>query len=108
MSPSPQFKIPETVLSRTVGTETVLLNLNTSTYLSLDPVGGRFWELISQGQDFQRAMTTMLDEYEVQPDELEKDLLELCASLRGAGLLEDPTAPSCTGTYFDCLAPTLN
>jgi Coenzyme PQQ synthesis protein D (PqqD) len=94
MSTSPQFQIPETVLSRTVGTETVLLNLNTSTYLSLDPVGGRFWALISQGNGFRQAMMTMLDEYDVQADELEKDLLELCASLRSAGLLEDHTASS--------------
>lgn len=92
--PIPKFHIPETVLSRTVGTETVLLNLGTSTYLSLDPVGGRFWELIGQGNDFQQAMTAMLEEYEVEPAELERDLLELCAELRGAGLLEDGAASS--------------
>jgi len=87
MSPSEQLRIPETVLSRTVGTETVLLNLETSTYLSLDPVGGRFWELISQGNNFQQAMAAMLEEYDVSPAELEKDLADLCADLRKAGLL---------------------
>jgi len=92
MSNTPQFQIPKTVLSRTVGTETVLLNLSTSTYLSLDPVGGRFWELIGQGNNFQQAMTAMLEEYDVEEAELEKDLLELCADLRKAGLLEDGAA----------------
>jgi Coenzyme PQQ synthesis protein D (PqqD) len=89
MSLTPELRIPETVLSRTVGTETVLLNLNTSTYLSLDPVGGRFWELISQGNSFEQATATMLEEYDVNPAELEKDLVDLCADLRKAGLLED-------------------
>jgi Coenzyme PQQ synthesis protein D (PqqD) len=89
MSSDTQFQIPETVLSRTVGTETVLLNLGTSTYLSLDPVGGRFWELISQGNSFGQATATMLEEYDVSAAELEKDLVDLCADLRKAGLLED-------------------
>jgi hypothetical protein len=89
-----QFHIPETVLSRVVGTETVLLNLGTSTYLSLDSVGGRFWELIGQGKDFQQAMTAMLEEYEVEPAELERDLQELCVELRSAGLLADGAASS--------------
>jgi hypothetical protein len=92
MSPTAHFQIPETVLSRTVGTETVLLNLDTSTYLSLDPIGGRFWELIGQGNNFQQAQTTMLEEYDVSPAELEKDLQELCAELRNAGLLQDGAA----------------
>ena len=87
-----KFQIPESVLARTVGTETILLNLKTSTYHSLNRVGGRFWALISEGKDFQQAMSTLHAEYDVEPAQLEADLRELCAELESLSLLQP--APS--------------
>lgn len=83
-----KFRIPETVLSRTVGSETILLNLETSTYHSLNSVGGRFWALIQAGNDFQQALATLESEYEVAPQQLEADLRELCAELESLKLLQ--------------------
>jgi len=40
------LKIPGEVLSAKVGEDTVLLNLETGMYHSLDPVGTRFLDLI--------------------------------------------------------------
>lgn len=86
-----KFYVPETVLSRTVGTETILLNLETSTYHSLNAVGGRFWSLILEGNDFQRALATLEAEYNVPPAQLEADLRALCAELQGLSLLKSST-----------------
>ncbi|MGB7189197.1 MAG: PqqD family protein [Acidobacteriaceae bacterium] len=83
-----KFVIPKTVLSRTVGTETILLNLETSTYHSLNAVGGRFWALLAGDGDFQRALTVMRGEYAVEGARLETDLRDLCAELQGLKLLE--------------------
>lgn len=83
-----KFFIPNTVLARTVGTETILLNLETSTYHSLNAVGGRFWALLQEGSDFQQALTVMRGEYEVDPGQLEADLRELCTELEGLSLLK--------------------
>ncbi len=88
MSGPEKFQIPEGVLSRTVGTETILLNLQTSTYHSLNSVGGRFWALISEGEDFEQAVSTLHAEYEVEPAQLEADLRELCAELESLSLLK--------------------
>jgi hypothetical protein len=83
-----KFEVPQTVLSRTVGTETILLNLNTSTYHSLNSVAGRFWALILEGKDFQQAFATLRDEYDVEPARLEADLHELCDQLQNLNLLQ--------------------
>jgi hypothetical protein len=85
---SEKFVIPKSVLSRTVGTETILLNLDTSTYHSLNAVGGRFWALVQEGSDFQQALTVMRGEYAVDPAQLETDLRALCAELQGLSLLQ--------------------
>lgn len=87
-SHSEKFVVPKTVLSRTVGTETILLNLETSTYHSLNAVGGRFWALVREGSDFQQALTVMRGEYAVEPAQLEADLRALCAELQGLKLIE--------------------
>ena len=83
-----KFIIPKTVLARTFGTETILLNLDTSTYHSLNAVGGRFWALVQAGSDFQQALTVMRGEYAVDPSQLESDLRALCVELQGLKLIE--------------------
>lgn len=83
-----RFEVPKTVLSRTVGQETILLNLDTSTYHSLNAVGGKFWALILQGKDFQQAIDTLRAEYDVEPAQLEADLHELCDELQSLSLLQ--------------------
>jgi hypothetical protein len=88
MSAATKFEVPKTVLSRTVGTETILLNLETSTYHSLNSVAGRFWTLILEGKDFQEALATLRDEYDVEPAQLEADLCELCNELQSLSLLQ--------------------
>lgn len=85
---SEKFVVPKTVLSRTVGTETILLNLETSTYHSLNAVGGRFWALIGEGSDFKQALTVMRGEYAVDGARLESDLRALCAELQSLKLIE--------------------
>ena len=87
-SNSEKFVVPKTVLSRTVGAETILLNLETSTYHSLNAVGGRFWALIGEGSDFQQALTVMRGEYAVDGAQLEADLRALCAELQSLKLIE--------------------
>lgn len=87
-TPPERYLVPKTVLARTVGTETILLNLETSTYHSLNAVGGRFWALIQEDGDFHQALTVMSGEYAVDPAQLEADLRALCAKLQGLSLLQ--------------------
>jgi len=69
-----------------IGGEGVILDLASSTYFGLDEVGVRLWQLLQVNPDLQAACDTLLSEYDVEPDQLEQDLLKLVAQLGEAGL----------------------
>ena len=75
------FVIPPDVMARMVGNETVILALESGTYFGLDPIGARMWELITAGKSLAQVCDTMVAEYEVQRDLLERDLLSLVGEL---------------------------
>ena len=76
------------VLLRPVGEEGVLLNLKTGLYFSLNPVGLRMLETLTSTPSIQQALTSLQEEYEVDPAELENDLRELLGDLLKQGLVE--------------------
>ena len=87
VSDGTKVTVPEHVLSRTVESETVLLNLENEHYYGLEGVGVRFWELMAAGATFGAAVAALLEEYEVDRDTLVADLNELVADLRQHGLV---------------------
>jgi hypothetical protein len=82
-----RLSIPPEVMTRTVGEETVILDLATGTYFGLDPVGARIWELVGEGKTLGEVCEQMLEEYEVSREELEGDVLRLAEELAGRGLV---------------------
>jgi hypothetical protein len=87
MNLSDKVSIPTQVMARTVGDETVILDLASGTYFGLDPVGARIWQLMSEGQPLAAICDTLLDEYEVTRETLEGDILRLTEDLRAKGLV---------------------
>jgi hypothetical protein len=69
-----------------------ILNPKTGIYFALDPVGARVWGLISESRCMREIRDTLLDEYEVKSERLEKDLLGLLSELQNKGLIE-PAPP---------------
>ncbi len=82
-----KLTIPQQVMTRTVGDETVILDLATGTYFGLDPVGARIWELLSEGKTLAEVCDRMLDEYDVSREQLELDALRLAQELAEQGLV---------------------
>lgn len=82
-----KLAIPTQVMARTVGDETVLLDLASGTYFGLDPVGARIWQLIGEGKALADICTAVLDEYEVERVQLETDVLRLTGELLERGLV---------------------
>ena len=64
MKLSDAVTIPPQVMARTVGDETVILDLASGTYFGLDPVGARIWALMGDGRALADICATMLEEYE--------------------------------------------
>ena len=87
MNLSDKVSIPTQVMARTVGDETVILDLASGTYYGLDPVGARMWQLMAEGQTLASICEVMLNEYEVTREALESDILRLTEELRAKGLV---------------------
>ena len=87
MNPTSKVTIPAQVMARTVGDETVILDLASGTYFGLDPVGARIWALMGEGKTLAEICTTMLEEYEVEREQLEADVLRLAMELAERGLV---------------------
>jgi hypothetical protein len=87
-----KVSIPENVLFHEVSDEfvdeMVLLNLTSGKYFSLDDVGTRMWQLLGEGGELKAVHQALLEEYTVEPQQLEKDLLELADRLVANGLLQ--------------------
>jgi hypothetical protein len=75
------------VVFRELDGETVLLNLDSGVYFGLDAVGTRVWALLLEHGATAPVCVQMEREYDVNRDELERDVHRLVGELREKGLL---------------------
>jgi hypothetical protein len=68
--------------------DAILLNTRTNKYFALEKIGARLWELLKDDNTLIAAYQTLLDDYDVEPAELERDILELVAHLMEKSLVE--------------------
>ncbi len=80
--------IPGYVSFTFVDEDAVLLNMQSNQYYLLDEVGARLWGLLRDEKMLRESYQTILEEYEVEPAQLEKDVLELLEKLKEQGLVE--------------------
>ena len=73
--------IRDGVMFNRVGDEVVILDLDSGTYFGLDAVGSRLWELIAGHHTVGEALETMLEEYDVTADVLDRDVFRLLGEL---------------------------
>lgn len=87
MQPDTKLSIPPQVMSRLVGDETVLLNLETGLYFGLDGVGKRIWESIAEGINLEQVAAVIVNEYDVDEVQANTDVIEFASDLVERGLL---------------------
>lgn len=80
--------VPDRVVTRQVEATTVLLDTETGRSFTLDDVGTRVWALLTSSPSAQTAYAALLAEYEVDPEELRRDLESLIENLGARGLVE--------------------
>lgn len=88
--------VPGHVLVRVLDRESVLLNLETEQYFGLDETGTRMWQLVTASPNIGSAYQELLAEYEVDPELLRSNLMELLSRLLDCGLLQ--VLPADVGT----------
>jgi len=87
VSYSSRVTVAADLLYRLVGEEAVLLNLKTETYLGLDTVGTRMWNVLTQAPSIQAAYDALVQEYDVEPADLRHDLDGFVGKLLEQGLI---------------------
>ena len=74
--------------SADLGDEAAILNLKDGVYYGLDPVGARIWMLIQTPRTVRRVRDTLLEEYDVEAERHEKDLIALLQELAKNDLID--------------------
>lgn len=82
-----RFSRSADVVSRVLDGEAVLLDLSSNKYLGLNEVATRAWELIGEGKAYGEIRSTLLQEFDVSREVLEKDLDRLFSDMRARGLI---------------------
>jgi hypothetical protein len=81
------------VVWRRVGDEAVLVNLKTNRIYSLNHTGARLWELIDAGHDREAAEAALVAEFDVDEDELRKEVSAVLDELAKEGLILEAARP---------------
>jgi hypothetical protein len=71
-----------------LGEEAAILALDSGVYYSLNRVGARIWSLLQEPIVVQHLRETLLLEYDIEPDRLNRDLTDLLDRLAAEGLIE--------------------
>lgn len=85
-----QLRCSPDVLVQHVGEECVLLDLASEKYYALNEVGARAWQSFVLGRSVQKTIDTLLTEYDVTEEDLNRDVRALVRSLLDAGLATIP------------------
>lgn len=83
-----KLRIAEGTLVRDLDGEAILLNIKTEQYYGLDEVGTRMLVALTESASVQAALDQLLEEYEVDADELQRDALQLANNLITQGLID--------------------
>ena len=67
--------------SADLGGEAAVLNLKNGIYYGLNPVGARIWDLVQTPHTVREVRDTLIDEYDVDSDRCERDLVALLQQL---------------------------
>ncbi len=94
IAPSATVVVSPHQVSTSLGNEAVILGAEAGQYFGLNEVGARIWELVQKPIQVSAICSALCAEYEVAPDECERDVLALLSQLRSQGLLDVRSAQS--------------
>ena len=75
-------------VSCALGDESAILNLKNCVYYGVDPVGAAVWNLLQHPQSVEEMLDKLLNEYQVERERCERDLLALLEKMHAEGLIE--------------------
>jgi hypothetical protein len=82
-----RIEVRDTVLTREIDGEMVLLDLASEIYYGLDDVGTRIWATLVEHGSVSAARQALIEEFDVAPAMLDRDLARLLGELESHGLV---------------------
>lgn len=77
------------VIAQRIGEECVIVHLRTNRIYDLNRTAARFWELLVAGHSLEQIRRAMLDEYAVEPVQLEEEMDRILGFMRAQSLVEE-------------------
>ena len=88
ITPDSTVVASEQQMSRDVGEETVILGIEEGMYYGLDQVASRIWSLLQEPCRVSDICDVVVAEYEVTPEECQRDVVALLGQLADQRLIE--------------------
>lgn len=76
-----RLEVSSSVVTREVGGEIMLMDLESGTYFGLNPIGGRAWQALEDGKSIKELCEQIEGEFDVSPERLREDMLSLAQNL---------------------------
>jgi len=86
-SPTSICSVSTDVVARALHDETILLDLRSGTYYTLDGVGRFIWDRIGAGTPLKSIKDALLQEYDVSDEVAQRDLVAFVGTLIERGLV---------------------
>jgi hypothetical protein len=83
-----KVRVPQSIVYRSLATETVLLDIESGRYYGLNLSAGRMLETLDRVADVRQAAALLADEFDQPVVTLERDIAGFCADLLRKGLLQ--------------------
>ena len=80
------------VTSAEVDDELLMMRLESDAYFGLDDIGARIWALLEQPVSVGAVCATLVREYDVTPEQCQRDVLRFLGDLAEKGLVHEPGA----------------
>lgn len=87
MHPSDKPQRHPEATHETVEEEAIIINLNTGVYYTANDTATMFWELIDGQRTIADCARLIAQDYDVEAEVVEADLLELATELKSEGLI---------------------
>lgn len=83
-----RWRISDQAIANAVADETVILHLGNGNYFGLNPIGARLWSGLEAGEKPIAIFQSLLETYDVAPEELALDLRALLDEMIANNLIE--------------------
>jgi hypothetical protein len=82
-----KISLTPNILSKRLGEELILINLETDRIFSLNLTGAKAWEIIEDTKDLDLVKKGLLDQFDVSPELLDEELNRILNALAAEGFV---------------------